>query len=42
MIDIDKYNLIGSSIGVQNYVYPKFYTFAVVDSDYQKIGRAHV
>lgn len=35
MINIDRYNLIGNSIGVQNYVYPKFYTFVVSDADYQ-------
>lgn len=35
MIDINKYNLIGESIGVQNYVYPKFYTFVVNDVDYE-------
>ena len=35
MIDINKYNLIGDSIGVQNYVYPKFYTFVVNDVDYE-------
>lgn len=35
MINIDKYNLIGNSVGVQNYVYPKFYTFIVSDYDYQ-------
>lgn len=35
MIDINKYNLIGNSVGVQSYVYPKFYTFTVSDIDYQ-------
>jgi len=35
MIDINTYNLIGNSIGVQNYEYPKFYTFVVNDSDYK-------
>lgn len=35
MIDVNKYNLIGNSVGVQNYVHPKFYTFVVSDYDYQ-------
>jgi hypothetical protein len=35
MISINKYNLLGTSTGVQNYVYPKYYTFVVNDSDYK-------
>lgn len=35
MTDINKYNSIGNLIGVQNYVYPKFYMFVVSDYDYQ-------
>jgi hypothetical protein len=35
MIDVNKYDLIGNSIGVKNYVYPKFYTFLVTENDYQ-------
>lgn len=35
MIDINKYNLLGNSIGVQHYVYPKHYTFTVSEYDYQ-------
>ncbi len=35
MININTYNLIGNSIGVQNYVYPKFYTFVVNNFDYE-------
>jgi len=35
MIDINKYNLIGNSVGVQHYVYPKFYTFVVTESNYK-------
>jgi hypothetical protein len=35
MINVNKYNLIGNLIGVKSYVYPKFYTFVVADSDYK-------
>lgn len=35
MINVDKYDLIGSSIGVKSYVYPKFYTFSVNNDDYK-------
>lgn len=35
MINVNTYNLIGNLIGVKSYVYPKFYTFVVADSDYK-------
>ena len=35
MINVNTYDLIGNSIGVKNYVYPKFYTFIVTENDYK-------
>jgi hypothetical protein len=52
MIDVNKYNLIGNTCGIQNFVYPSEYFFVVFESDYvnlyttryfvQKINGGHV